>query len=90
VPASSFELAMALNIKDAETDRLARRLSALTGESITVAVKNAVRQRIEREERERASVEELLAIAKRIASRIDRDGRTADEIIGYDERGLPR
>jgi antitoxin VapB len=81
---------MALNIKDAETDRLARRLSALTGESITVAVKNAVRQRIEREERERASVEELLAIAKRIASRIDRDGRTADEIIGYDERGLPR
>jgi antitoxin VapB len=81
---------MALNIKDAETDRLARRLSALTGESITVAVKNAVRQRIEREERERASVEELLAIAKRIASRIDRDDRTADEIIGYDERGLPR
>jgi antitoxin VapB len=83
---------MALNIKDPETDRLARRLSELTGESITVAVKTAVRERIEREERERskASVEELLAIAKRIASRIDRDGRTPDEIIGYDERGLPR
>jgi antitoxin VapB len=83
---------MALNIKDPETDRLARRLSALTGESIAVAVKNAVRQRIEREERERgkASVEELLAIAKRIASRIDRDGRPPDGIIGYDERGLPR
>ena len=83
---------MALNIKDPEADQLARRLATLTGESITVAVKTAVRQRIEREERERgkASVAELMAIAKRIASRIDRDGRTADEIIGYDERGLPR
>ena len=83
---------MALNIKDHETDRLARRLSALTGESITVAVRNAVRERIKREERTRgkASVEELLAIARRIAARIDRNGRTADEIIGYDERGLPR
>ena len=82
---------MALNIKDPGADQLARRLAALTGESITVAVKTAVRQCIEREERERgkASVEELMAIAKRIASRIDRDGRTADEIIGYAERGLP-
>ena len=83
---------MALNIKDAETDQLARRLATLTGESITEAVKIAVRERIEREERQRgkASLDELMAIAKRIASRIDRDGRTPDEIIGYDERGLPR
>jgi antitoxin VapB len=83
---------MALNIKDPEADQLARRLATLTGESITVAVKTAVRERIEREERERgkASVEELMAIAKRIASAPDRDPRTADEILGYDERGLPR
>ena len=82
---------MALNIKDPETDRMARRLATLTGESITAAVKTAVRERIEREERERgkASVEELMAIARRIASRIDRGGQTPDEIIGYDERGLP-
>jgi antitoxin VapB len=83
---------MALNIKDAETDQLARRLAALTGESITVAIKTAVRERIEREERTRgkASCEELMAIAKRIASAPDRDTRTPDEILGYDERGLPR
>lgn len=83
---------MALNIKDPEADRLARRLSALTGESITTAVKTAVRERIEREERTRgrASYEELMAIAKRIASAPDRDTRTPDEILGYDERGLPR
>ena len=67
---------MALNIKDPETDQLARRLSTLTGESITMAVKTAVRERIERDERTRgkASIEELMTIAKRIASRIDRDG----------------
>jgi antitoxin VapB len=83
---------MALNIKDRETDRLVRRLAGLTGENITQAVKTAVRERIEREERTRgkASLEQLRTIAQRIASRIDRDGRTADEIIGYDERGLPR
>jgi antitoxin VapB len=82
---------MALNIKDVETDQLARRLARLTGESITEAVKTAVRERIEREERTRgkASLDELMAIAKRIASAPDRDTRTPDEILGYDERGLP-
>ena len=82
---------MALNIKDPGADQLARRLAALTGESITLAVKTAVRQRIEREERERdkATVEELLAIARRIAEAPNRDDRTDDEILGYDERGLP-
>ena len=50
-----------------------------------------LRERIEREERTRgkATYEELLAIAKRIASRIDRDSRTPDGIIGYDQRGPP-
>lgn len=83
---------MALNIKDPETDRLARQLSALTGESITLAVRTAVRERIEREERERgkASVEELLAIARRIAEAPNLDQRSDDEILGYDEQGLPR
>jgi antitoxin VapB len=83
---------MALNIKDPETDQLVRRLARLTGENITHAVKTAVQERIEREERGRgkASVEELMAIARRIAGAPDRDPRTPDEIIGYDERGLPR
>ena len=82
---------MALNIKDAETDQLARRLASLTGESITVAVRTAVRERIERAQRTRgkASVEELLAIARRIAEAPNLDDRSDDEILGYDERGLP-
>jgi antitoxin VapB len=82
---------MALNIKDVETDQLARRLAALTGESLTVAIKIAVRERIEREERIRgkASVEEMLATLRRIAEAPNRDDRIGEKIVGYDERGLP-
>lgn len=81
-----------LSIKDAKTDRLARRLAELTGESITQAVRTAVEERLEREERQRnkPSVEHLMAIARRYASRPVFDDRSPDEIIGYDERGLPR
>ena len=79
-----------LNIKDAETDRLARRLARVTGESITKAVRTAVEERLEREERQRGrpSLEHLMA--RRYASRPVIDDRSPDEIIGYDERGLPR
>ena len=42
---------MALNIKSAETDRLARELAALTGESITEAVTRALEQRLENQRR---------------------------------------
>lgn len=80
-----------LGLKDPETDRLARRLARVTGESITRAVQTAIRDRLEQEERRRgrASVEELLAIARRWASRPVLDDRSEDEILGYDEHGLP-
>ena len=82
---------MALNIKDPETDDLVRRLAALTGQSLTGAVQAAVRDRLEREERRRgrASAEDLLAIARRYAARPVKDHRSPEEILGYDERGLP-
>jgi antitoxin VapB len=83
---------MALNIKDPTADRLVRELAAATGESITTAVTVAVQERLERvrgiapaEIRKR----ELLRIAKRAAARPVIDDRTDDEILGYDEHGLP-
>ena len=80
-----------LSIKDAETDRLARRLAQPTGESITQAVRTAVEERLEREERHRSRpFEQVMAIARRFAARPVIDPRSPDEIIGYDERGLPR
>ena len=50
-----------------------------------------MRDRLEREERRRgrATVEQLLAIAQRYAARSVKDDRSPEEILGYDERGLP-
>ncbi len=39
--------------------------------------------------RPKASLADILAIADRSAARPLLDPRTADEIVGYDERGLP-
>jgi antitoxin VapB len=85
---------MALSLKDPETDRLAREVAKLTGESLTEAVKKALAERLERERRKRAGgkglAERLNEIARHCASLPDYDTRSADEIIGYDEFGVPR
>jgi antitoxin VapB len=83
---------MALNIKNPEADRLARRLAQHTGESITDVVVKALRERLQREEGRMAVPnlkEELLAIARRCSALPDLDTRSADEIIGYDDDGIP-
>lgn len=83
---------MALNIKVAETDRLARRLAAVTGERITDAVRTALRERLAREERAREAgtrVEAAMAIARAYAAKPIVD-RTFDESSLYDSAGLPR
>ena len=84
---------MPLNIKDPETDRLVRELSAETGEGLTAAVTVAVRERLERvrgRARGPGLAAELNAIADRSAALPVLDERSPEEIIGYDERGLPR
>jgi len=83
---------MVLSIKDPEADRLARRLAELTGESLTHAVKEALRDRLEREQRrrgkhiDRAKIDAIIAA---IAALPVVDARSPDELIGYDEVGLP-
>lgn len=81
---------MALNIKDPETDRLARRLARLTGTSITRAVRSALAERLEREQQRRgvASVEELLAVGRRCAERPDQNTGAPNDWL-YDEHGFP-
>jgi antitoxin VapB len=84
---------MALSIKMPEADRLARRLAETTGETITIAVLNAVRDKLEQEERKkegkRQLINDLMAIADHCASLPVLDNRTEDEIMGWDENGLP-
>ncbi len=84
---------MPLSIKDAEADRLARELAKRTGETITQAVVKALQERLRREERKPDDdqlVEDVLEIAKHYSSLPVLDSRSDDEIIGYDERGLPK
>jgi antitoxin VapB len=84
---------MGLNIKNEETYRLAAQLAELTGETMTRAVTIALQERLEREKRRcnRAGVADaLMKIARRCASRPVLDHRHPDEILGYDEHGLPR
>jgi len=82
---------MALSIKDDEADRLARELSRRTGETLTEAVLVALRERLARITRSGSSglVEEIERIGRRNAARPILDLRSADEILGYDEHGLP-
>ena len=82
---------MALSIKSDEADRLARALAATTGESLTEAVLVSLRERLAREERRRRGsiAERLDRLRADVATLPVIDPRPADEILGYDEHGIP-
>jgi antitoxin VapB len=84
---------MPISIKAPEADRLARELTAVTGETITDAVIVAMRERLHREERKQASkaqlIDDLMEIAKHCSSLPTLNNLTEDEIMGWDENGLP-
>jgi antitoxin VapB len=86
-------LAMSMNIKSKEAYRLTKQLSKLTGESLTTAVTEAVRERLDRVRREHGVdlAERLLAIGRDCATRLKEPFRTIDhENMLYDDRGLPK
>jgi antitoxin VapB len=81
---------MVLSIKSADADRLARELCNVTGESITDAVTTALRERLERVQSDRNQMaKRLLAIGAAARDLPRLDHRTDDEILGYDDNGLP-
>ncbi|KQY45744.1 type II toxin-antitoxin system VapB family antitoxin [Rhizobium sp. Root483D2] len=83
---------MALSIKDPETERLARVLADKTGETITLATRRALEERL-RGVGSRAGkdmlLEELAASRRRLAALPVLNNRSAEDILGYDENGLP-
>lgn len=86
---------MSLNIKSDEAHELTRALAELAGESLTQAVTVAVRERLDRLRRLRATADEraasLLAIGRDTAPRLSETTRTVDHgDLLYDEQGLPR
>ena len=84
---------MALNIKSERTQKLAQELAELTGESMTAAVTEAVRERLDRvrEEHGAGLADRLLKIGKDCAAHLKEPYRSVDhgELL-YDETGLPR
>ena len=83
---------MGLNIKDEETDRLAREVAKLAGETITEAVRRSLADRVEvlkAKRRDASLVKDIMIIGQRCAALPVKDRRTADEILGYDDIGVP-
>jgi antitoxin VapB len=87
-----YTSSMALSIKSDEADQLARQLAAETGETLTEAVVIALRERLDREHaRHAVSMRALLArLAADVAALPVADSRAPEQIIGYDDTGLPR
>lgn len=83
---------MALNIKNDRAHELARAVAEATGESMTEAVTQALVRRLDEVQRSTGVAvlaAEVLEIQEFVRSLPERDHRPADEIIGYDEFGLP-
>lgn len=80
---------MALSIKNDRADQLARELSELTGESLTDAVVNSLERRLAEERRIRRRRRSIDDLVDRFNQLPVLDNRSADEIVGYDEHGLP-
>jgi antitoxin VapB len=82
---------MTVLIKDEEADRMIRKLAERTGETITDAVKGAVSEKLARTPLSEAEIAERRAKLESILAKFDAmptlDHRSADEIIGYNDKG---
>jgi antitoxin VapB len=84
---------LSLNIKNKEAHRLAQQLANITGESLTTAVTEALRERLERFRRNprEGMAERLMKIAKECGPRWKEPFRSMDHgDFLYDEKGLPK
>jgi antitoxin VapB len=84
---------MSLNIKNEKTHRLARELARLTGENMTVAVGEAIRERLERvrDNTKEGLAERILQIGRECAAHLKEPYKSMDiDEFLYDEKGLPK
>jgi antitoxin VapB len=84
---------MALSIKNKDTERLARQVAREVGESLTAAIATSLKERLQRlkqRQRERIITEKLEDLLRRVDSLPTLDTRLEDEILGYDDQGVPR
>ena len=85
---------MVFSINDEETNRLARAVAAATGESITEAVRSALRKRlaeVEDVQNQQAYIDRLLQIGRECAAEMEPPFQSSDHAaLLYDENGLPK
>jgi antitoxin VapB len=84
---------MSLNIKNEEVHRLARELAKATGENMTVAVSEAIRERLERVRGKATEglAERLLKIGRECAAHLKEPYKSMDiDELLYDEKGMPK
>ncbi len=84
---------MPLSIKNATTERLARQVGGETGESITEAIRKSLEERWERlkaRRRNRVLTGQIEDLLRRVDALPTLDDRSPDEVLGYDEHGMPR
>jgi antitoxin VapB len=83
----------ALNIKDPEVHQLAVELARRTKRSLTEVVKESLRESLARQRSSQIEsqrvVERVMRIAERIATSPVLDPRTPDELLGYNDIGVP-
>ncbi|WP_419917625.1 type II toxin-antitoxin system VapB family antitoxin [Candidatus Poriferisocius sp.] len=78
-----------MSIKSAKADQLARELAALTGKSITVVITESLETQLDFERRRRRHRQGLSDIVERFRLLPVLNERAPDEVIGYDQHGLP-
>jgi antitoxin VapB len=84
---------MSLNIKNEQTHRMAKELARLTGESVSGAVGEAVRERLERVrgKSRKGMAERLLEIGRDCAAHLKEPYKSMDiDELLYDEKGMPK
>jgi antitoxin VapB len=83
---------MPLSIKNEETERLARQVAEAAGESITTAIRHSLEERLARLRQGNAvrlRAERLSEIVRRVDALPVLDRRSEDDILGYNQHGLP-
>ncbi|MDX2154457.1 MAG: type II toxin-antitoxin system VapB family antitoxin [Bryobacteraceae bacterium] len=82
---------MSLSVKDPEAYRLASAIAKETGETITKVVIDSLRQRHEQleQQRRKATLEEILAIARKTSRLVRRPYLDHADLL-YDPHGLPK
>lgn len=84
---------MAISIRNPKAEQLAREVAEKSGESLTQAIIHALEERLERLKAPRSATmlaKEIMRISERCRELPELDERHPDDILDYDNRGVPK